>query len=71
MDYQDFQAPNLDCENEESLRNWANVFRTLARFCECKRVAQAHRLAGDTNLAKGEEDRCETLYQALPVGIRW
>ena len=71
MDYQSFESPNLDCENEESLRNWANIFRTLARFCECKRIAQVHRLEGNTSLAKGEEDRCEDLYQVLPAEVRW
>ena len=67
----ELEIPNLDDIPMEDLSDYGAQFRLLADYCQSKYWARLHRLHGKIQHAVVLEDKCEKMYQALPVNLRW
>jgi hypothetical protein len=66
-----FDPPNLDALTTPELSEYAEVFRTLADYCDYAAEAKAYRPTGYIEAALDAERACETLYRRLPEWARW
>lgn len=71
MNFQDFQAPNLDSLTNGELKTWKNIFETLSRYCGAKVCAQEYREEGFTQDALQTEALCDRIYNTLPSEVKW
>ena len=62
---------NLDGMDRTELRETAEVFRWLAKYCDQKEVAMRYRAAGNVKVAQSTEAACERIYKGLPEWARW
>lgn len=65
-------VPNLDDGmNEQELRAFALLCKTLAQYAEGKALAMRWRRNGRIQQALLVEQACDALYQKLPQEWRW
>ena len=67
----DLNIPNLDCMDEDDLRDIAAKLKLLSRYATQKACAMAWRKKGDLHAALLAEGKLDQIYQSLPPDWRW